>query len=152
MASTPRRFASIHVEISPGELIDKITILEIKRERLVDAAKLKNVESELAMLEAARDRAIAPSAELAGLTAELRGVNEAVWQIEDELRRSEHAGDFGPRFIELARSVYRRNDRRASIKRQINERLGSRLMEEKSFQESVERAESEPGTAGATDE
>ncbi len=147
MASTHTRFASIRVEISPGELIDKITILEIKRERLVDAAKLRNVQSELAMLKASRDRAIVPSDELAGLTAELRGVNEALWQIEDELRRIELAGDFGPRFIELARSVYQRNDRRASIKRQINERLGSRLMEEKSYQGSVERANSEPGTS-----
>jgi len=141
----------INVEISPGELIDKITILEIKRERLVDAAKLKNVQSELAMLEASRDRAIAPSDELTGLTAELREVNEALWQVEDELRQSERAGDFGPRFIELARSVYQRNDRRASIKRQINQWLGSRLMEEKSYQGTPEHAESGPGAAGATE-
>jgi len=80
------------------------------------------------------DRAIVPSDELAGRTAELRGVNRALWQVEDELRQSERAGDFGPRFIELARSVYRLNDRRASLKRQINQTLGSRLMEEKSYQ------------------
>jgi tetratricopeptide (TPR) repeat protein len=134
MARTPRRAGPIHVEISPGELLDKITILKIKRERIADAAKLANVESELAMLEASRDRAIVDSDELAGLTAELRGVNEALWQVEDELRRCERAGDFGPRFIELARSVYRLNDRRAAIKRQINEKLGSRLTEEKSYQ------------------
>ena len=91
------------------------------------------------MLEASRDRAIVPSDELvAALTTELRGVNESLWQVEDELRQSESAGDFGPRFIELARSVYRLNDRRASIKRQVNEALGSRLMEEKSYQESRE--------------
>jgi len=134
MASTHRRRDPINVEISPGELIDKITILQIKRERIADQAKLENVVSELAMLEASRDRAIEPSDELAGLTAELRSVNEALWQVEDELRKCERAGDFGPRFIELARSVYVRNDRRASLKRQINEWLGSRLMEEKSYQ------------------
>jgi hypothetical protein len=126
----------INVEISPGELFDKITILQIKSERIRDAAKLKNVMSELAILEAARDRVVMPSDELSGLTAELRHVNEELWQIEDDLRQHERSGDFGPQFIELARSVYRLNDRRASVKRQINQTLGSRLMEEKSYQES----------------
>jgi hypothetical protein len=123
----------VTVEISPGELLDKITVLEIKRERIADAAKLENVLFELGLLEASRDRAMLPLAELAGLTAELRSVNEALWQVEDELREHERAGDFGARFIELARSVYRKNDCRAALKRQINERLGSRLIEEKSF-------------------
>ena len=130
----------ISVEISPGELLDKITILEIKRDRIAESAKLENVRRELAVLAASRDRAVAPSDELvAALTAELRGVNEALWEVEDELRQCECAGDFGPRFIELARSVYRLNDRRASIKRKINEALGSPLMEEKSYRESREK-------------
>jgi tetratricopeptide (TPR) repeat protein len=125
--------ATVTVEISPGELFDKITILEIKRERLSDAAKRENVITELAVLTQARDRSITSSGDLTGLIDELRAVNEALWQVEDDLRLAERAGDFGSRFIELARSVYRLNDRRAAIKRQLNEHLGSRLIEEKSY-------------------
>ncbi len=123
----------ILVEIAPGELIDKITILEIKSERIADAGKLKNVRVELQVLEAARDAAMAASAELAELTAQLKQVNEALWEIEDAIRDCERGGDFGPKFIELARSVYHSNDRRAALKRQINELLGSKLVEEKSY-------------------
>jgi hypothetical protein len=121
------------VEIAPGELIDKITILEIKSERIADAGKLKNVRVELQVLEAARDAAMAASAELADLTAQLKQVNEALWEIEDAIRDCERGQDFGPKFIELARSVYHSNDRRAALKRQINELLGSKLIEEKSY-------------------
>jgi hypothetical protein len=123
----------IRVEIAPGELIDKITILEIKRERIQDAAKLRNVGVELEVLTKARDTAIPSSEPLNELTTELKTVNEALWQIEDDIRDCERRGDFGPRFIELARSVYRQNDRRAAIKRQINELLGSVIVEEKSY-------------------
>ena len=123
----------IHVEIAPGELIDKITILEIKRERIKDAAKLRNVLAELELVAKARDAAIPASAALARLTAELKVVNETLWEIEDDLRHCERAGDFGGRFIALARSVYRQNDRRSAIKRQINELLGSGILEEKSY-------------------
>jgi hypothetical protein len=123
----------ILVEIAPGELIDKITILEIKSERITDADKLKNVRVELPVLEAARDAAMAVSAELAELTAQLKQVNEALWEIEDAIRVCERGQDFGPKFLELARSVYHRNDRRAALKRQINELLGSKLIEEKSY-------------------
>ena len=123
----------ILVEIAPGELIDKITILEIKSERIVDADKLKNVRVELQVLEAARDAAMAATAELADLTAQLKQVNEALWEIEDAIRDCERGQDFGPKFIELARSVYHSNDRRAALKRQINELLGSKLIEEKSY-------------------
>ena len=123
----------ILVEIAPGELIDKITILEIKSERITDAGKLKNVRVELQVLEAARDAAMAASAELADLTAQLKQVNEALWEIEDAIRDCERGQDFGPKFIELARSVYHSNDRRAALKRQINELLGSKLIEEKSY-------------------
>jgi len=131
---------TILVEIAPGELLDKITILEIKRERLAQPDKRRNVEAELATLEAARARALPASEALGRLTAELKAVNEALWQIEDAIRLCERAGDFGPRFIELARSVYHQNDRRAALKRQINELLGSRLIEEKSYQPYGEHA------------
>jgi hypothetical protein len=123
----------ILVEIAPGELIDKITILEIKSERIADAGKLKNVRVELDVLAAARDAAMAASAELADLTARLKQVNQALWEIEDAIRDCERGQDFGPKFIELARSVYHSNDRRAALKRQINELLGSKLIEEKSY-------------------
>jgi Family of unknown function (DUF6165) len=121
------------IETSPGDLIDKITILEIKSERIGDPDKLRNVRVELEALRAARDREILPSEKLATLTAELRTVNEAIWDVEEELRRCEQAGDFGPGFVELARSVYKNNDRRAALKRAINEELGSRIFEEKSY-------------------
>ena len=123
----------ITVEIAPGELIDKITILEIKSERITDAAKRHHVGTELALLVAARDRAVPGSAELARLATELKAVNEARWQVEDEIRLCERDEDFGPRFVALVRSVYRTNDRRAALNRQINELLGSKLIEEKSY-------------------
>ena len=125
---------TILVEIAPGELIDKITILEIKAEHITDTAKLANVRTELDILAAARDKAIPGSAELAGLTGQLKQVNQALWDIEDDIRLCEKAKDFGPKFIELARSVYFQNDRRAAVKRQINELLGSRIIEEKAYQ------------------
>ncbi len=123
----------ILVEIAPGELIDKITILEIKTERIADPDKLNNVRVELEVLEKARDEAVEASPELGDLAARLRKVNEALWDIEDDIRDCERRQDFGPRFIELARSVYRSNDQRAAVKREVNELLGSKLIEEKSY-------------------
>jgi hypothetical protein len=123
----------ITVEVAPGELIDKITILQIKSEQITDATKRHHVGTELAVLAEARDRAMPDSADLTRLAAELKAVNEALWRIEDEIRLCERDEDFGPRFIALARSVYHTNDRRAALKRQVNERLGSRLIEEKSY-------------------
>jgi len=123
----------ITVEVAPGELLDKLTILRIKNRRITDPARLQNVRAELEVLEAARAESLGDSAELADLTAELTKVNEALWDIEDEIRVCERAGDFGPRFVELARSVYHRNDHRAAVKRRINELLGSKLIEEKSY-------------------
>ncbi len=131
LAPPPRN--AVGVEIAPGELIDKISILEIKAGRLTDPARLRNVRTELEALRAARARAMPPLPRLAALTAELRGVNEALWRIEDDIRLCERAGDFGPQFVELARSVYRTNDRRAELKRRINELLGSDLVEEKAY-------------------
>ncbi|MGO9462803.1 MAG: DUF6165 family protein [Isosphaeraceae bacterium] len=127
------RTFSVNVGIAPGELIDKITILEIKDQRISHPAKWRNVQTELQSLRAARDLTIVPSEELDLLTAELRSINEALWEVEDEIRGCERNGDFGPRFIELARSVYKTNDRRAAVKRRINERLGSQILEEKSY-------------------
>jgi len=124
---------NLNVPIGPGELVDKITILEIKSERLASLEKLTNVRVELAALVAVRDAAIAASDALARLTAALKDVNEALWQIEDEIRDCERAGDFGSHFIELARAVYRSNDERAALKRQINDLLGSEIVEEKSY-------------------
>jgi tetratricopeptide (TPR) repeat protein len=121
------------VEVAPGELLDKMTILEIKSERITDAAKLRNVRRELAELAAVRQEALPSSPELTELTEQLKAVNERLWDIEDAIRRCEQAQDFGPRFIELARAVYHENDHRAALKRAVNELLNSRLIEEKSY-------------------
>ncbi len=128
---------SVAIEMAPAELIDKITILAIKSQRIGDAEKLQNVRRELDSLCAARDRTILTSEALAALTTELRVVNEDLWNIEDEVRVCEQHSDFGPRFVELARSVYKKNDHRASVKRRINELLGSAILEEKSYGASV---------------
>jgi hypothetical protein len=121
------------VEISPGELLDKISILEIKNERLADEKKRDHVRRELAFLRAARDRSVKMSEQITLLAEQLKTVNSQLWDVEDALRACEHERDFGPRFVELARSVYRHNDRRAAIKRMINELMGSKTMEEKSY-------------------
>ncbi len=134
------------VEVAPGELLDKLTILEIKSERIADVRKRENVRVELAALAAARDT-LEPSPRLAELTAQLKAVNEALWDIEDAIRLCERDGDFGPRFIDLARSVYHTNDRRAALKRAINELLHSSLIEEKSYTDYASRG---PGAAVAS--
>lgn len=126
---------AIRVEIPAAELIDKITILEIKRDRIADAAKRENVLRELEVLRQARDTTTQPSTELAKLTRRLKGVNQVLWDIEDQIRDCEHRQDFGPEFIQLARNVYQNNDQRADLKRQINRLLGSRLVEEKSYRD-----------------
>jgi tetratricopeptide (TPR) repeat protein len=123
----------ICVEVAAGELLDKITILEIKAERIDDPAKVANVRTELAALDAVRREALPSRPGLDDLAAQLKAVNERLWEIEDEVRGCEREQDFGPRFIELARSVYHENDRRSAIKRQVNELLGSRIVEEKSY-------------------
>jgi len=125
---------AIPIAIGPGELIDKITILEIKSARITDPIKLENVRAELQALNSARDRFIRPSTEIARLTGDLSQTNQALWEVEDEIRQCESRGEFGPRFIELARSVYNMNDQRAALKKQINLALGSELIEEKSYQ------------------
>jgi len=129
----PLREVALTIEVSAGELIDKITILEIKSRRIAEPAKLANVHRELAALVMVRDRELFPSVDLAAVVAELKQVNEALWRIEDEIRDCERRQDFGPAFIALARSVYQQNDRRAALKRRINDLSGSRIIEEKSY-------------------
>ena len=125
----------LQVEVSAGELVDKITILEIKAERMADPDKLANVHRELRSLTATRREALPSSEELDEFTAELRRINERLWEIEDDIRDCERKREFGERFVELARAVYRTNDRRAAAKRKINELLGSELVEEKDYAE-----------------
>jgi hypothetical protein len=127
--------AAILIEVGPGELIDKITILAIKSERMSDEGKLRNVRHELAVLDAARRAHIPASAELTRLEAALKAVNEALWVIEDDIRQCEADRDFGPKFVELARSVYKQNDKRAALKKDINLLTGSSIIEEKSYTE-----------------
>ena len=126
---------SIKIDAAPGELIDKITILQIKAERIDDEMKRANVTYELATLTSARDLAIEVSERIVELSDSLKDVNEKLWEIEDDIRACERDGDFGERFVELARSVYRYNDRRAEIKKTINTLLGARIVEEKSYSE-----------------
>lgn len=123
----------IEIPVSWGELIDKITILEIKSERIADTGKLGNVRRELDLLRM-RLAGRADRADVARMVGDLRDVNAKLWDIEDEIRDCENAGDFGHRFVALARSVYVTNDRRAELKREINVALGSDLVEEKSYQ------------------
>ena len=124
---------TVSVDVAPGELIDKITILEIKLERIEDEAKLANVSIEYETLSKARDAAIAQSSELDRLSVDLKSINEALWEIEDDIRDCERAKDFGDGFVKLARAVYVTNDKRMAVKRQINDLLGSSLVEEKSY-------------------
>jgi len=118
--------------ISAGELVDKITILRVKADR-IGAAKRVNVTKELRLLEALAGEVLPDSPKLAVLTAELTTVNAALWDIEEGKRDCERRQDFGGEFVRLARAVYLENDRRAAIKRAINELTGSDLVEEKSY-------------------
>jgi len=125
----------IQTPVSYGELIDKITILEIKSRRIADAAKLANVRNELDLLNATWANDAAARTDISAERARLLAVNELLWDIEDRIRLKEKAQAFDAEFIELARSVYFRNDERAAFKREINLKLGSQLVEEKSYQD-----------------
>lgn len=125
--------SEIRVPVSPGELLDKITILRIKAQRMRDAEKLKNVRQELAALEQTWSASSYATLDIAAEVDALHQVNERLWVIEDDIRDQERAQTFGARFIELARAVYFENDERAAIKRRINMRLGSSIVEEKSY-------------------
>ncbi|MFN5011885.1 MAG: DUF6165 family protein [Gammaproteobacteria bacterium] len=124
----------ILVPISPGELLDKITILRIKSARMTDEAKLRNVRVELDALERTWRDSGSAIPEVAADEAALQRVNEELWDIEDRIRDKERAQEFDAVFIELARAVYVTNDERARLKKNINVALGSRLVEEKSYQ------------------
>tara|TARA_R100001509_G_scaffold118566_2_gene72974 strand:- start:823 stop:1230 length:408 start_codon:yes stop_codon:yes gene_type:complete len=125
----------ITVPVSFGEVLDKMTILEIKSERISDSAKLENVRRELLALNTTWREAVPDESAIAELRRQLKTVNEALWEIEDDIRDCERAGDFGEKFIELARAVYFTNDKRAALKKDINLALGSRYVEEKSYQD-----------------
>ena len=125
----------IQTPVSYGELIDKITILEIKSQRIGDAAKLANVRNELDLLNATWANHAASQTDIADERSRLFAVNELLWDIEDKIRLKERAQAFDQEFIELARAVYFRNDERAAFKREINLKLGSQLVEERSYQD-----------------
>ena len=125
----------IQVPVSYGELIDKLTILEIKSARISDPAKLANVRKELELLDGTWQRDPAAATDISDLWTQLRTVNERLWVVEDDLRILEKAQRFDAEFVRLARSVYFENDERARVKREINLRLGSTLVEQKSYQD-----------------
>ena len=123
----------ILIPTAPGDLIDKLTILRLKEERIADEAKVTNVRVEKeALMETAKAH-VPPSAELDALWNELYQINGELWVIEDDVRECEKAKDFGETFVKLARAVYITNDRRAQVKKKINLLLGSALIEEKSY-------------------
>ena len=124
---------TINVELSYGEMLDKITILQIKSERISDAAKVANVNKELGLLNNLWQADEKSSVDISNEFTVLKEINEKIWDIEDDIRDKERAKEFDEKFIELARSVYFSNDKRAEIKREINMKLGSELTEEKSY-------------------
>jgi hypothetical protein len=123
---------SVCVELSAGELLDRLSILEIKSQRIKDEEKLARVRSELAALRVVREQ-VADKEEVKRVQTELKGVNETLWEAEAGLRLCERAQDFGERFVALARSVYRNNDQRARLKSQLNALLDSQLEEPKEY-------------------
>ncbi len=124
---------TIHVPVSPGEVLDKITILEIKSERISDPEKVANVKIELALLQETWADFVSEDGVINDLHTQLKEINEALWEIEDDIRDKERAREFDERFIELARNVYFTNDRRSKIKKELNLHLGSEIVEEKSY-------------------
>ncbi|MBD34006.1 MAG: hypothetical protein CMN52_00350 [SAR116 cluster bacterium] len=125
----------LSIPVSVGEIMDKITILEIKAERILDAEKLANVTAELDTLRPLVTHDALNTASIKALVAELKDINEALWDIEDNVREREYAKDFGEAFIALVRAVYVTNDKRAEVKKQINLATGSTLIEEKSYED-----------------
>ena len=125
----------IQVPVSPGEVLDKITILEIKSERMDDPVKVANVRRELELLLGTWQQSVEDDETIRRIHAELKSINEALWEIEDDIRDKELAKEFDARFIELARSVYVTNDQRANDKKELNVYLGSEIVEEKSYKD-----------------
>ena len=124
----------IHAEISAGELVDKITILKIKKEKIADKEKLVEIKKELVSLTNTFNKSIKKNINLETLTKDLENINLKLWDIEDKIRKLEKKQGFGKEFIELARNVYKFNDERAKIKLKINEALGSNIKEVKSYE------------------
>ncbi|MDZ4261172.1 MAG: DUF6165 family protein [Pseudomonadota bacterium] len=124
---------NLSAEISVGEFLDKVTILEIKSERITDPAKLENVHKELNILRQTWQASPFSQQDIAAEIAELKEINAQLWKIEDDIRDKESEAAFDDQFIQLARSVYVINDKRAAIKRRINVKVGSTLVEEKSY-------------------
>ena len=124
----------IETAIAPGELLDKLSILQIKLDRIGDAEKLKNVQIEHDILQTIKDKELPTTEALSTLFSRLKEINESLWVIEDDIRDCERDQDFSDTFIQLARSVYKTNDVRAAIKKEINVLLGSDIVEEKSYQ------------------
>jgi len=129
----PPDLTRLNVQTSPGEFLDKLTILEIKSERITDPKKLENVRRELDLLRATWAASPLAARDVKVLVAQLKQVNVSLWEIEDRIREHEARQRFDGAFVELARAVYRTNDRRAEIKRELNVLLGSDLLEEKSY-------------------
>jgi len=126
---------NLHIPVSPGEVLDKITILEIKSERMRDPEKAANVKIELALLQKSWADSVGEDSVIDDWHAQLKEINLALWEIEDDIRAKERTREFDECFIELARSVYFTNDRRAKIKKNLNLHLGSEIVEEKSYQD-----------------
>jgi phenylalanyl-tRNA synthetase alpha subunit len=126
---------NIHTPVSPGEVLDKITILEIKAVKISDNEKLKNVNHELNLLQSIWNTHVEKSDELNYLKKQLKKVNQDLWNIEDDIRIKEYKKEFDDEFIQIARSVYVENDKRAAAKKAINLLLGSELVEEKSYED-----------------
>jgi len=125
----------ISTPVSYGEILDKITILEIKAVNIKDPVKQKNVKHELAILQNTWNKYVAASGEINTLKQQLKKVNQDLWNIEDNIRIKESKKEFDDEFIQIARSVYFENDSRAAVKKEVNLLLGSELIEEKSYQD-----------------
>ena len=125
---------SIKIQISPGELIDKFTILDIKLNRIKEQEKTQNIRKEHKILKRQIEKNLPKSKRLSALISKLKIINKTLWDIEDQIRVCERKQDFEKKFIKLARSVYQKNDLRSSYKREINTLLGSEIIEEKSYE------------------
>ena len=128
------KLGKILAEISAGELIDKITILEIKKSKITKEDKLAEIEKELVSLNSTLKKSIPENSQIIKYKNELKDINEKLWDIEDGKREAEKKNDFGSNFISLARNVYKLNDERAKIKFNINIALGSNIKEVKSYE------------------
>ncbi len=125
----------INTPVSYGEILDKITILEIKSKKITNEEKVKNVKHELSILLDTWDKKVEKTTEITNLKSQLKDVNQSLWDIEDNIRIKELNKEFDDEFIQIARSVYYENDKRAVVKKEINLFLGSELIEEKSYQD-----------------